>query len=95
MKWVRSPKKYSKGMNTQTHIKSLMQFLSNIQAPSNYSNVILINSLDGDCQMEMLSHPDYNEENDDVEHIISILKKLYSENKIEISNLVVLLEERQ
>ena len=95
MEWIRSPKKYSKGLNIHAHINSVQQFLTNIQAPVSYFNVILINSLDEECQMEMFSHPDYDEKNDDIENTIFILKKMYNENKTEISNLVVLLEEKQ
>ena len=95
MDWIRSPKKYSKGMNIHEHIKCVEKFLSNIQAPTNYSSLIMINSLDENCQIELFAHPDYDDSKEDLTDIKNILKKIYAEKTTEISNLVVLLNEKQ
>ena len=78
MDWIRSPKKYSKGLNIHEHIKCVEKFILSIKAPSSYSPAILTNSLDEDCLMELFAHPEYNEDQEDIEEIKITVRPLLS-----------------
>ena len=93
--WINAPKKFSKGMNIEAHIRSVKRFIEQIGAPKSYAMAILTNLLEEDCQLELFSHPEFEEGEDNIKVTISLLRKIFVEPKTEISNLVILLGERQ
>ena len=93
--WINAPKKFSKGMNIGAHIRSVQRFIEQIGAQNHYALAILTNSLDEDCQLELFSHPDYDESEDDIDMTTNLLERIFMEQTTEISNLVILLGERQ
>ena len=82
-------------MNIESHLKRVKKFIEQINAPANFSIAILINSLDEDSQLELFSRPEYDETEEGMEEVENLLRITFSEPKTEISNLVVLLGEKQ
>ena len=93
--WVTSPRKYAKGQNFQYHLKAVNRFLSNINAPTEYHLAILVNSLDEECQLELYSHPEYNEDETDFAVVRELLVRIFDDKEAELSKLVRLMEMKQ
>ena len=95
MDWITAPRKFTKGMNVEAHIKKVKRFIEQLNAPMNFHIAILTNSLDEESQLELFSRPEFDDTEEDIGKIIDIMKKTFEESKTEISNLVTLLEEKQ
>lgn len=93
--WVTSPRKYSKGQNFSYHLKAVNRFLTNVKAPTEYHLAILVNSLDEECQLELFSHPEYNEDETDLGIVKGLLGRIFEDKEAKLSKLVRLLEIRQ
>ena len=92
--WINSPKKFSKGMNIEAHLKTIYQFIERIDAQT-YAAAILTNSLEEDCQLELFSNPAFDEKEDSFEIISNLLRKIFGKTQTEISNMVTLFAEKQ
>lgn len=94
LEWINSPKKYSKGMNIEIHLKNVKRFIDQLGAHS-YAAAILTNSLEEECQLELFSNPAFDEMEDSFEVISNLLRKLFRKPQTEISNMVSLFAEKQ
>ena len=95
LEWISRPRSFSKGQNLPYHIKAVKRFLSNIKAPEEFHQAILINLLDEDCQLEVFAHPEYQEENNSFQDTCELLLKVFDTRKSGFSKLVRLLEIQQ
>ena len=93
--WIMKPRAFSKGQNLSFHIRAVKRFLKNIKAPPEYHLAILVNSLDEECQLELFAHPDYREEEADIDFTCDLLLKIFDDEKAVLSKLVHLLEVKQ
>ena len=93
--WIVKPRAFSKGQNLSFHIRSVKRFLKNIKAPPEYHLAILVNSLDEECQLQLFAHPEYQEEDADVDFICDLMSKIFEEEKAMLPKLVHLMEVKQ
>ena len=95
LEWISAPRKFSKGQNIQHHIKNVKRFLTNVKAPDEYHKAILMNTFDEDSQLEIFSHPNYDDDEENFERICNFVVTVFRQRKHHVSRMVQLLNEKQ
>ena len=67
---------YRKGQDIRRHLQLIQRIFLNCKISSSEKTSLLLNSLNDDVQFELYAHPDYNENQNDVDWINTTLIKL-------------------
>ena len=70
---------FFKGISIEVHIRSVQRFIEQIDATRNY---VTANSFDEDCQLELFSHPEFEESEDNIEVITNLFEKIFLSPKL-------------